>query len=74
MEREREALISPAGEISVVDGEVVAAIRTLAGRGVGKKAIARELGVSVNAVRYNRRPIPAGQQVHPRARRLSEAS
>jgi transposase len=74
MEREREELISPIAEVSVVDGEVVTAIRTLAGRGVGKKAIARELGVSINTVRrYVRQPMAAGHQVRPRARRLTEA-
>jgi hypothetical protein len=58
----------------VVDGEVVTAIRTLAGRGVGKKAIAREVGVAVNTVRrYLRESIPAGHQVRPGARRLTEA-
>jgi transposase len=58
----------------VIDGEVVTAIRTLAGRGVGKRTIARELGVSINTVRrYVRQPIEAGQQVRPRARRLTDA-
>jgi transposase len=73
MAREWEELISPTAEVSVVDGEVVKAIRTLAGRGVGKKAIARELGVSINTVRrYVRQPMAAGHQVRPRARRLTE--
>jgi transposase len=74
MEGEREGLISPTAEVSVVDGEVVTAIRALAGRGVGKKTIAREVGVSINTVRrYVRQPIEAGHQVRPRARRLTAA-
>jgi transposase len=74
MELEREGLISPSAEVLVVDGEVVAAIRTLAGRGVGKRTIARELGVSINTVRrYVRQPVEAGHQVRPRGRRLTEA-
>jgi transposase len=57
----------------VIDGEVVTAIRTLADRGVGKKAIARELGVSINTVRrYVRQPIAPGRQVRT-ARRLTDA-
>jgi transposase len=56
----------------VIEGEVVAAIRTLAGRGVGKKTIAREVGVAVNTVRrYLRHAITPGVQVRP-ARRLTE--
>lgn len=56
-----------------IDGEVVTAIRTLAGRGVGKKAIARELGVSINTVRrYVRQPTEAGHQVRPAALRLTD--
>jgi hypothetical protein len=40
---------------------------------VGKKAIAREVGVAVNTVRrYLPQPIIAGQQVRPAARRLSD--
>jgi transposase len=57
----------------VIEGELVTAIRTLAGRGVGKKAIAREVGVAVNTVRrYLRQPIAAGVQVRPSARRLTD--
>jgi len=55
MEFERGVLVSPSGEVPVVDGEVVTAIRALAGRGVGKKAIAREVGVAVNTVRRYQR-------------------
>lgn len=74
MELERDVLVSPAAEVPVIDGEVVTAIRMLSDRGVGKKAIARELGVSVNTVRrYVRRPIEAGRQVRPSARRLTDA-
>ena len=57
----------------MIEGQVVSAIRTLAGRGVGKKAIAREVGVAVNTVRrYLREPMTAGQQVRPAARRLTD--
>jgi transposase len=75
MEIERDVLVSPVREVpAVVDGEVVSAIRALAGRGVGKKAIAREVGVALNTVRrYLRQPTAAGQQVRPGARRLTEA-
>jgi transposase len=70
---ERDVLVSPTTEVPVIEGEVVTAIRTLAGRGVGKKAIAREVGVAVNTVRrYLRQPIIAGQQVRPAARRLTD--
>jgi transposase len=73
MELERDMLVSPAGEVPVLEGELVSAIRTLAGRGVGKKAIAREVGVAVNTVRrYLRDPITPGQQIRPAARRLSD--
>lgn len=73
MELERDMLVSPAGEVPVIEGELVTAIRTLANRGVGKKAIAREVGVAVNTVRrYLRDPITPGQQVRPAARRLSD--
>ena len=70
---ERDVLVSPTTEVPVIEGEVVTAIRTLAGRGVGKKAIAREVGVAVNTVRrYLREPIAAGYQVRPAARRLTD--
>lgn len=73
MELERDMLVSPAGEVPVLEGELVTAIRTLAGRGVGKKTIAREVGVAVNTVRrYLRQPIMPGQQVRPAARRLTD--
>jgi transposase len=73
MELERDMLVSPAGEVPVIEGELVTAIRTLADRGVGKKAIAREVGVAVNTVRrYLRDPIMPGQQVRPAARRLTD--
>jgi len=69
MEFERDLLVSPAAEVPVVDGDVVSAIRTLAARGVGKRTIAREVGVSINTVRrYLRRPIEAGLQVRPARR------
>jgi transposase len=70
---ERDVLVSPSTEVPVIEGQVVTAIRTLAGRGVGKKAIAREVGVAVNTVRrYLRQPITPGQQVRPSARRLTD--
>ena len=73
MELERDVLVSPTPEVPVIEGEVVTAIRTLAERGVGKKTIAREVGVAVNTVRrYLRQPIAAGVQHRPAARRLSE--
>jgi transposase len=59
--------------VPVLEGQVVTAIRTLAGRGVGKKAIAREVGVAINTVRrYLRQPIQPGHQVRPTARRLTD--
>jgi transposase len=71
MEFGTDLLVSPAVEVPVLDGDVVTAIRTLAGRGVGKRTIAREVGVSINTVRrYLRGPVEAGQQVRP-PRRLS---
>jgi transposase len=73
MELERDMLVSPAGEVPVLEGELVIAIRTLAGRGVGKKAIAREVGVAINTVRrYLRQPITPGRQVRPAARQLTD--
>jgi transposase len=74
MASERDVLVSPAAEVSVVDGEVVTAIRTLSGRGIGKRAIARELGVSINTVRrYVRAPMQAGHQIRPAGRRFTDA-
>lgn len=73
MELERDVLVSPTGEVPVIEGELVTAIRMLADRGVGKKTIAREVGVAVNTVRrYLRRPIEAGIQERPAARRLTD--
>src|SRR5215212_9967337 len=73
MDSERDVLVSPTTEVPVVEGELVTAIRTLATRGVGKKAIAREVGVAVNTVRrYLREPLTPGQQVRPAARRLTD--
>jgi transposase len=74
MEFKRDVLVSPTAEVPVIEGQVVSAIRTLASRGVGKKAIAREVGVAVNTVRrYLRQLISAGHQVRPAARRLTDA-
>jgi transposase len=73
MELERDMLVSPTGEVPVIEGEVVTTIRMLAGRGVGKKTIARKVGVAVNTVRrYLRQPIEVGLQVRPAARRLTD--
>jgi transposase len=73
MELEGDVLVSPTTEVPVIEGDVVTAIRTLAERGVGKKTIAREVGVAVNTVRrYLRQPIAAGIQMRPGARRLSD--
>lgn len=56
-------LVSPTQEVPVIEGQVVTAIRALAGRGVGKKAIGREVGVAVNTVRrYLRQPITPGRR------------
>lgn len=63
---ERDVLVSPLGEVPVIDGDVVTAIRALAARGIGKRTIAREVGVSINTVRrYLRTPLQAGHQVRP---------
>ena len=72
MELEGDVLVSPTGEVPVVEGELVATIRELASRGMGSKAIARTVGVARNTVRrYLREPIPPGVQVRPAARRLT---
>ena len=73
MERERDGLVSPIGEVPVIEGELVGAIRELAGRGVGSKTIARTVGVARNTVkRYLRAPIEPGIQNRPAARRLTD--
>jgi hypothetical protein len=57
----------------VIEGELVAVIRELAGRGLGSKTIARTVGVARNTVRrYLRAPIEPGIQVRPAARRLTD--
>jgi transposase len=72
MEVERGDLVSPVAEVPVIDGEIVTAIRELADRGWGAKAIARELEIARNTVRrYQRQPIVAGRQVRP-PRRLTD--
>lgn len=74
MECERHVLVSPGQEVRVIDDEVVTAIRARADRGVGKKTIARELGVSIDTVRrYVRQHVEVRRQVRPTARRLTEA-
>jgi len=73
MEQGQAGLVSPIEEVLVLEGEVVAAIRELASRGVGSKRIAQTVGVARNTVRrYLRSPVPAGQQTRPRARRLTK--
>jgi transposase len=73
MELERDVLVSPTGEVPVIEGELMATIRELAGRGVGSKAIARTVGVARKTVRrYLRQPIVPGAQVRPAARRLTD--
>lgn len=75
MELERDGLVSPIQEVPVIDGELVATIRELAGRGVGSKAIARTVGVARNTVRrYLRQPIAPGVQRRPAAQRLTDAA
>src|SRR4029453_2443043 len=74
MERDEGVLVSPTAEVPVIEGEVVTAIRTLAGRGVGTKAIARKVGGARNTVRrYLRDSGAAGIQARPGARRLTDA-
>jgi transposase len=73
MEQEREVLVSPSPEVPVIEGELVTAIRELAGRGWGTKAIGRELDIARNTVRrYLRQPAEAGAQVRLAARRLPD--
>jgi len=63
MELERGDLVSRAPEVPVIDGEIVIAIRELADRGWGSKAIARELATARNTVRRYLRPsVVAGHQ------------
>src|SRR5688500_13248001 len=73
MEQERVVLVSPTVEVPVVEGELVTAIRALADRGWGSKAIARELAVARNTARRYMHGAVAGVQVRPGARDLSEA-
>lgn len=73
MELERDGLASQIQEVPVIEGELVATIRELAGRGVGSKTIARTVGVARNTVRrYLRQPIAPGVQRRPAARRLTD--
>ena len=73
MELERGVLVSPTGEVPVIEGELVTTIRELAGRGAGSKTIARTVGVARNTVRrYLWQPIAPGAQVRPTARRLTD--
>ena len=50
MELERDVVVSPTGEVPVIEGVLVATIHELAGRGVGSKTIARTVGVARNTV------------------------
>ena len=72
MALEGDGLVSPTAEVPVIEGDVVSAIRTLAARGIGKKTIAREIGVAINTVRRYLRGAPTGVQTRPRARRLTD--
>ena len=61
------------GLVPVLEPEKVTAIHRWAVRGHGIKAIARRLDVAPNTVRrYLRRPVQAGVQARPSARRLTE--
>ena len=73
MDFEAGDLVSPTVEVPVVEGEIVTAIRELANRGWGSKAIAKELGIARNTVRrYRRAPtLAAGHQTRA-PRRLTE--
>ena len=75
MELEAGVLVLPTTEVPVIEGEIVTAIRELASRGVGSKTIARAVGVARNTVRrYLRRPVAAGVQTRPAARRLTDTA
>jgi transposase len=74
MELTREDLVSPCAEVPVVESELVTAIRQLADRGWGSRAIARELSMARNTVRRYTRGAPAGVQERPTARCLSDAA
>jgi transposase len=66
MALEREGLVSPMGEVPVIEGELVTTIRELARRGVGSKRIARTVSVARNTVkRYLRAPVAPGIQIRP---------
>src|SRR5262245_28336809 len=73
MALERDVLVSPMREAPVIEGELVATIRELAGRGVGSKTIARTVGVARNTVRRDlRSAVAPGVHVRPAARRLTD--
>src|SRR4030095_11161412 len=74
MEQEQGNLVSPSAEVPVVEGELVTAIRRLAGCGWGTKAIGRGLGVrGMTWARLSRAAVRVGVGARPTARRLSEA-
>ncbi len=58
----------------MIEGEIVSTIRELANPGVGKRRIARQVGVSINTVRrYVRGALVPGVQRRPAAQRLTTA-
>jgi len=50
-ERDSDAMTTCGDAVPMVEAETVGALRVLAGRGWGARAIARELGISRNTVR-----------------------
>ncbi len=62
MELERGVLVSPTAEVPVVEGEIVTAIRELADRGWGSKAIARGVGHRAkHGAAVSAQPVVAGR-------------
>jgi transposase len=69
-ERDSDAMTTCGDAVPMVEAETVGALRVLAGRGWGARAIARELGISRNTVRrYLRGGQSAERQERP-ARRI----
>jgi transposase len=60
-------------EVSMIEPEVVAQIRTLSQLGWGTRRMAKELGVCRKAVKRYLRGAAAGEQVRPKSRRLDAA-
>jgi hypothetical protein len=72
MERDAQGSAPLEQEVVVLGGEMVAAIRALAARGVGSKRIAATLGVARHTVkRYPAPEVAVGVQRRPRRRRRS---